>query len=247
MIRTIHRAKYVLAESDLLLANAAVHVSDPGRISRVEPWQGMPADVDAVLVDWGDAVILPGLVNAHTHLELTALHGELTGAPSFTDWLIRLIQRRREWRPEDYLQSAAEGARLSLSCGTTLVGDISSNGLSGKALKDLPLRKVVFEETLGFLPEKVQEAMASLRQRLEPQQPDALLSSGVAPHAPYSVSPDLYRAAAEWRRAQSAPMTTHVAETLQEILFVESGVGEFREFLSSRGLLPAGWSPPGLS
>jgi cytosine/adenosine deaminase-related metal-dependent hydrolase len=89
--------------------------------------------------------------------------------------------------------------------------------------------------------------MASLRQRLEAHQPDALLSSGVAPHAPYSVSPDLYRASAEWRRTQSAPMTTHIAETLQEILFIESGAGEFRDFLSSLGLMPAGWSAPGLS
>ena len=106
MLKSVHRAKYVLAEPDLLLANAAVHISDPGRISRVEPWHDPPAVPMIEVTDWGSAVIIPGLINAHAHLELTALHGQLTAFTSFTDWISQLIDRRQQWTREHFLNSA---------------------------------------------------------------------------------------------------------------------------------------------
>src|SRR5881296_1444879 len=146
MIRTIHRAKYVLAEADLLFQDSAVHVADPGRISRVEPWQGASSNQETEVVDWGSAVIIPGLVNAHTHLELTCFREQLKEFPRFTDWAMELIRRRRKWSREDYLSSVKRGAEESLSSGTTLLGDISASRVSWEVLKLSKLRKVVFEE-----------------------------------------------------------------------------------------------------
>jgi cytosine/adenosine deaminase-related metal-dependent hydrolase len=246
MIRTIHRAKYVLAEPDLLLQDATVHVSDPGRISRVEPWQDPTATLEAEIVDWGSAVIMPGLVNAHTHLELTSLHGQLTRFSTFFDWVSQLIERRREWTREDYMASVRHGAQMCLSSGTTLVGDISASGVSWEALKPLPLRKVVFEEVLSFLPEAAAQTLASLETRLKRGRRDKLLRIGISPHAPYSVSPELYRALAQLAREKELPLATHLAETKEELEFLDTGAGPIEPFLQRLQALPERWTPPGL-
>jgi len=244
MIRTVHTAKYVLAEAGMLLRNAAVHVSDPGRISRLEPWQGPPSRLETRVIDWGSAIILPGLVNAHSHLELTRLHGLVNPGPSFTGWLSALMTERRKLKKEDYLESVARGAYLSLSCGTTLVGDVSASGLSWEALKPEKVRKVVFEEVTAFLPGKAGETLSTLKSRLERVEPDYFLSSTASPHAPYSVSPELFRAVADLVRQRGGRLATHAAETKQELEFLGSGTGEFKDFLSALGVLPEGWQPP---
>src|SRR5512140_3143821 len=104
MLKAVHRAKYVLAEPDLLLSNAAVHISNPGRVSRVEPWHDPPAIPGVEVLDWGSAVILPGLINAHTHLELTGLQGLISRFSSFTDWALQLIERRRLWTRDRFVR-----------------------------------------------------------------------------------------------------------------------------------------------
>jgi cytosine/adenosine deaminase-related metal-dependent hydrolase len=246
MIRTIHRAKFVAAEADLVLTNAAVHVAAPGRISRIEPWHGTRANLESRLIDWGDAVILPGLVNAHSHLELTGLGGRITAFTSFADWLRQLVRLRREWTPEDYMASAHRGARDCLVSGTTLVGDISASGQSLPALRCRRLRSVVFEETLGLAPERAVPAVAEIERRVQKPLPNALGLSGVSPHAPYTVSGELYRLASRFARELQIPIATHVAESSEELEFLGSGQGAMRDFLSEVGALPSGWTPPGL-
>ncbi len=246
MIRTIHKADYVLAEADLLLQNAAVHVSDCGRISRVEPWKPPLADLEAEVLDWGSAIILPGFVNTHTHLELTNLHNQLTHFFSFTDWLSQLIHQKQSCSQEDFLASVQEGVRMSLASGTTLLGDTISSGVSCDGLNSVKIRQVVFVETLSLSPDLAAESLATLNARLDQVSQDELSVSGVSPHAPYSVSPELYRRSAELARRKGKPLTTHVAETQEEIQFLETGTGEFRNFLTKLGVLPADWTPPRL-
>ena len=247
MIRTVHIAKYVIPEAGMLLRNAAVHVSDPGRISRLEPWQSPPPNLETKVVDWGCAIILPGLVNAHTHLELTHLPGQEKRPASFTQWLAEVIREKQRWSRADIQETIIRGARQSLASGTTLLGEISSSGISREALKHEKLRKLIFEEVIALTPEKAGEAMAALNQRLDRPDPDAFSSSSVSPHAPYSVSPELYRATAELARARHTRLATHLAETKQELEFLASGTGEFRSFLCGLGALPPGWMPPGLA
>jgi cytosine/adenosine deaminase-related metal-dependent hydrolase len=246
MIRTVHRAKYILAEPDLLLKNAAVHVSDPGRISRIEPWTNPPANLPVEVVDWGSAVIMPGFVNAHTHLELTFLHNQLTQFGSFTDWISQLIGRRRLRIREDFLASVKEGTRLSLASGATMIGDISASAVGVDAARGDRLRRVIFEETTAFLPDQAGEALSKLSALLDPPDASLLLEHGVSPHAPYSVSPELYRRTAELARRQGMLLATHVAETRAELQFLQTGDGEFIEFLRALGSLPMDWKPPGL-
>lgn len=245
MIRTIHRAQYVLAEADLLLQNAAVHVSDPGRISRVEPWMGVPSHVEADVIDWGRAVVLPGLVNAHCHLELTDLHGRVGAAAGFTGWLAQLVRLRRSMEEREIRGSVVRGAELSLAAGTTLLGDISASGVSWDALGNTRLRRVVFEEVLGLSASRVPEVIARLQPRLEADPDDRIAVRGISPHAPYSVSAELYQAVVALSRERVRPIATHAAETREEAEFLRSGSGPLREFLSELGALPDGWTPPG--
>ncbi len=247
MIQTIHRAKFVLVDSDLLLRDAALDVSDPGRISRVEPWQGAHPRRETRIIDWGSSVIIPGLVNAHTHFELTGLHNKLTGAGSFTQWLSGIINSRRDWTREQYVESIRKGARMALASGTTLAGDISASGLSSVALAGTRIRRVVFEETLGLAADSALAGIRSLESRIESAGPDSLTVSGVSPHAPYSVAPDLYRAIAGFAQRRGLPVATHLAETRAELEFLQSGTGEFRDFLTALGVLPEGWEPPRVS
>ncbi len=246
MIRTVHRAKFVLAEPDLLLKDAAVHVSDPGRISRIEPWNNPPAHLPVEVVDWGSAVIMPGLVNAHTHLELTSLRNELTQFSSFTDWISQLVSRRRLWSRDDFTQSIREGARQALASGTTMIGDISSAGIGFDAARNAVLRRVIFEEVMALSPDQAEDALCRLEPLLETEDPGGLLEHGISPHAPYSVSPELYRRATELARRKKIPLATHVAETREEREFLQEGTGDFRNFAIAAGSFPDGWNPPGL-
>ncbi len=247
MLKSIHRAKYVLAEPDLLLQNAAVHISQPGRISRIEPWQDPPAIPGVEVIDWGSALIMPGLINAHAHLELTDLNNQLTRFRSFTDWVSQLIDRRRLWIKDQFLSSLRKGEEEALSSGTTLVGDVSSSGFGWDATNGENLRRVVFEEVIALSSANLDEAISQLESRLDLQSNNPLLIHGVSPHAPYSVSPELYRRVAELSRTRGLLLATHAAETESEIQFLQTGTGEFRDFLDNLGVLPKEWKPPQLN
>jgi aminodeoxyfutalosine deaminase len=247
MQRTAHRARFVLADSNLLLQNAVIYVSSSGRISGIEPWNNSSVNPQVRVVDWGSALIMPGMINAHAHLELTSLHEQLTRFNSFTDWISQLIGCRRHWTAEDFVLSAAQGARLSLASGTTLVGDISSSGVGWRATISNHLRRTIFEEVLALAPDQAGPAMLQLSPRFEQAEPNSLLVHGISPHAPYSVSAELYTCAAELSRKRRMLLATHLAETRAEVEFLENGTGEFRDFLAAGGVLPNEWKPPKLS
>ena len=244
MPETAYRATHVLVEPGRLLRNAAVHVSSAGRFTRVESSHNGSSETGTKVVDWGSAIIMPGLINAHAHLELTSFHNQLTRFDSFTGWISQLVSRRRLWTPDDFVSSTREGARLSLAAGTTLVGDIASSAMGWKATFGQNLRRVVFEELLALSPDQADPVLRQLKQRLKESEPNPLLIHGISPHAPYTVSPDLYMRAAEEARRHSMPLATHLAETRAELELLSSGTGEFIEFLRASGVLPQRWNPP---
>jgi len=245
--RSIHRARYILVEAGCLLENAAVHISHGGQILKVETCYRKPSGPAIEVIDWGSSIIMPGLVNAHTHLELTALQNQLTAYGTFTDWIMQLIEKRKTWTDSDFRASAKKGAQLSLASGTTLVGDIASSRVSWEAAKEVPLRRVVFEEILSLSPDRVDSILAWVNQLFEEAIPNPLQDHAISPHAPYSVSADLYSRAAEQAYRQGRLLATHVAETKSELQFLLKGTGEFRDFLTRIGALPDEWNPPQIS
>ena len=246
MVKTIHRAKYALVDPYTLIQNAAVAVSENGRIETVAPWRDLPGNAGFAAVDWDAAVILPGLVNAHAHLELPSLCNRLTRFDSFTDWLSQLIAKRRAWSHKEVESSIMKGVALSLSSGTTMVGDISSSGSTRNTTCGSLLRRVIFEESISFSPERADENISEIQRTLSEEKTGDLDLQGISPHAPYSVSEKLYRGLADLAQRRNLPLATHAAETEAEIQFLQAGTGPFRDFLQDMGIFPSAWNPPGL-
>jgi cytosine/adenosine deaminase-related metal-dependent hydrolase len=209
---------------------------EEGVIRYVGPRGNAPAGESYEL---GDTLLLPGLVNTHTHLELTAMRGFLEGL-SFPMWIDTLRRARGEvLTDETLLDSARLGLLEGVQYGITTYADTSSSGVALRAMRELHVRGIMYQEVFGPDPKTCDAAMADLRSRIEQLRLDStdLVSLGVSPHAPYTVSDDLYRAAAEYALEQGLPMAMHIAESLEEETFVSDGGGsEFAERLRRRNI-----------
>jgi aminodeoxyfutalosine deaminase len=208
-----------------------------GKIAAVEPWGRTTADEDL-----GNCAILPGFVNAHTHLDLTGLHGLVPPGPDFTAWLRAVIQHRRTRLPEEVEHDIKAGITAALAEGTTLLGDISAGGVSWSALQDAPLRSVVFHELLGLSRPRARQAWQSARDWLADRPEGHVCQPGLSPHAPYSVRGSLFRAVFGGARRRGLPVAIHLGETLAELELLAHQRGPFVDFLSQLGV----WDPDGL-
>ncbi len=182
----------------------------------------------------GRAVVLPGLINAHTHLELTPLRGKLPARRPLAQWLFG-VARKRPRGPEARAAGIRDGAVEALAAGTTTLADTCHDNFAWRVLKPSPLRKVCFAEVMGIGP-LAPGAKAKLEAQLADLEPDRRLRFGIAPHAPYSVTPELYRDALAIARRRGWPVSTHLAETESERQFLRSGGGKLFEFLARLGL-----------
>jgi cytosine/adenosine deaminase-related metal-dependent hydrolase len=207
------------------------------RILSVEPHRSRTADFDL-----GNVAILPGLVNAHTHLDLSGLRGRVPPTEDFTAWLLAVIQHRRSLSPSQVETDIATGLAEALAHGTTLLGDISAQGLSWPALAAAPVRAVVFHELLGLPSVRAHQAWAAACAWLHDHPATPTCRPGLSPHAPYSVRSTLFQAAAHLSQAQPIPLTIHLAEARAEWELLERQAGPFVAFLSQLGV----WDPLGL-
>ncbi|TAK33031.1 MAG: hypothetical protein EPO21_14005 [Chloroflexota bacterium] len=185
------------------------------------------------LVDFGHAIIMPGLVNAHTHLEYTA-QGPLNEPRPFLPWIQSLGRTGRELSREDLRRSATHGAQLLLKAGVTCVGDIVTFGPGLEAALEVGLRGVSYIEALGLRGEDLRPQMAAIDERLrwaEQQAEGSSLRVGISPHSVYVTSTkalvDLGRLADD----QQVPVAMHLAETRAECQFVRTGDGDLAEML----------------
>jgi cytosine/adenosine deaminase-related metal-dependent hydrolase len=244
--RVAWHARWLLPIAAPPVRDGAVVVED-GRIAWVGPSALAAAPHHEHL---GEAVLLPGLVNAHTHLELTGLRGFLEGLP-FGDWLRALTAVRRDVLSfEDLVDAARLGVAEALRAGVTTLADCSASGAPLRALVDAGARGRVYLEAFGPDPAQAAASMDALRDAVTRFGPatTARVGLGVSPHAPYTVSPTLYAAIAGYARAEALPVATHVAESVAEVAYVRDGGGPFAERLRARRIAVAGTgdSPVGL-
>ena len=202
---------------------------------------------EARVEDFGEALILPGLVNTHTHLELTVMRGYLENE-DFYAWLRKLTVARLERLTADDLRvSATWGACEAVRAGITCVGDASDSAMmSMLALKDVGLRGVVFQESFGPDPRLVEENFASLKAKVDGLRglETELVRVGVSPHAPYTVCAPQLELIAEFARDKELPLMMHAAESHDEELLVREGCGTFADRFVQRGIE---WTTPQLS
>ena len=244
-------ARWVLPVAGPPLAGGTVTVDGP-LIAAVEP-----RGVRAAEVDLGNVAIIPGLVNAHTHLDLSGARGQTlpTDAAHFTDWLKSVIAYRRSRTPDEVQADVRAGLAECLASGTTLIGDIAAGRNAGYSShprsrhtaayspEDRCLRVVEFEELIGLDPIRIEK-------RLESEWAWAWHEDGrlqryrVSLHAPYSVAADAFRrAAVSPPVADPVVVAIHLAETPGELELMTSRTGPFVEFLEALGV----WRPEAIA
>jgi cytosine/adenosine deaminase-related metal-dependent hydrolase len=233
---TSYRASLVVPVSSPPVPDGAVLV-EGDRIVWVGPRAQHPDAPNARVVELGNCVLAPGLVNAHTHLDLTALRGLLDGL-SFFEWIRAVVAARGVLTPDEWLDSARLGALESLEAGITCIGDTAPTAASFDAMCELGLRGVAYQEVFGPDSAHARGALAELSARIAALRvrSTSLVRLGVSPHAPYSVSDELYSSAASWARAHDLPIATHVAESAAESELVAQGSGPFADMLRGRGI-----------
>jgi cytosine/adenosine deaminase-related metal-dependent hydrolase len=207
------------------------------RIVSVEPGGRRTAEVDL-----GDVAILPGFVNAHTHLDLSGLRGRCPPSADFTAWLRQVIAHRRVMTTEQIDSNVRAGLAESLRHGTTLLGDITAGGASWSILADAPIRSVVFYEMLGLTKERADQSWERASAWLETHSATERCRPGLSPHAPYSVRSDLFLRAALLARDRNCPLAVHLAESREELELLHHQRGPFVAFLNDLGV----WDADGL-
>jgi cytosine/adenosine deaminase-related metal-dependent hydrolase len=169
------------------------------------------------------SVILPGFVNAHTHLEYAVYAGFGDGL-SFGPWIAIHVERKQRIDLEDMEAIARLGALECLRSGVTTVGDCSFVGAAVTACADVGLDAIVYLEVFGPDADSL-ERFELIRDRVSPSLSDGV-RLGISPHAPYTCSLELYRACAEL----GLPMATHLAESDDETEYLLSGSGPWEAF-----------------
>jgi len=192
--------------------------------------------------DYKEAVIMPGLINLHTHLDYSALRAFATDLPFF-QWIEGLVTRSRLWEEERWYQSALYGARLAAFTGTSTIVDSSYSGQAARAIAHVGLRGVVGLELFGLADALADgvwniwlERYEALNELDDPDLKKALanelMTLTVAPHAPYTVCPTLWLKATSWAKKFNLPVLAHVSESAHECQWLSKGSQEVTKFLS---------------
>lgn len=229
-----YRARYIFPCAGPPLADGVLTIAD-GRIVSVGPYAaGEP------VVDLGDVALLPGLINAHTHLEFSDLDAPLgTPGMAFTDWVRLLIATRR--RPGPDVTTAAKNVALGVAeCvrhGVVALGETAQPQWSLEPFAKSPLDTTAFFETICLSPDRFDARLADARRHV--QATTGSVRRGLSPHAPYSVHPDLFDQLVSLAEQAGAPVQLHLAESREELELLAGGGGPFRDLLMELGL----WQP----
>ena len=248
-MNTLYCARWVLPVTSEAIEDGAVAVEGQSIAAvgrKVSLKEKYPS---ARLADFGDAIITPGFVNAHSHLELTAMRGFLEREESaFPAWLGKLTLARLEhMTAEDLYISAAWGAVEAARAGVTTLADASdAAGASLRALNDVGLRAIVYQESFGPDPRLARENFEKLRDKMGRlrEHETGLVRAGVSPHAVYTVCAPLIELITSYALDENLPVMMHAAESEAEELLVLKGLGPFAKGLERRGIE---WRAPGLS
>ncbi len=219
--RQAYCARWVYCGDRPPIENGVVEIVG-GKISAVHD------RVDSNAEGLGNVALVPGLVNAHTHLEFSDLAEPISPAAPFTDWIRALVAYRRSRAPSE--SAVPAGKREAEKSGTTCLGEIASPGWSPADLDPTGARVVVFQELLGLAAEQHEPQLTLARDHLQQRRRERLVY-GLSPHAPYSVRPPLYEALVKLAAETSCPLAVHLAETRAELELLRAGTGEFVELL----------------
>ena len=231
----IFAASYILPISSPPLAGGAFAVDnglivDSGTLEELRKVHAAPVR------EFPDCAIMPGLVNAHAHLELThfpswKLRKGIDYAPrTYVDWVIQVIKIRRALSHDELVHSVREGIHKSLECGTTTVGDILTDSTLIPFYQNSPLSGRLYLEAIGQDPVQCEAVFRSLENTLASFNPGRLLP-GISPHAPHTLSARFMRKVSDLARKHFLPTAIHLAESREEMSFLHDSTGRIAELL----------------
>ena len=221
-------------------------IVEQGRIRDIFPDTTLP--VEGELIDLSDCLILPGFVNAHCHLALSVLKGRISCRDRFTDWARSIIEQNEMVSWENRVLALHAQGRVMVRSGVTALADFVPQAELATEYAMLPFRQTLFLEVLGFLPSLTAPIAEGLESFLKQNLNKAKLTRwGLAPHAPYSVSPMLFREVKRLADDYKCPLSCHVAEFPEELQFLQDGSGDMKSLLVKLGMYDGNWSPPATS
>jgi 5-methylthioadenosine/S-adenosylhomocysteine deaminase len=232
-------ARWVLPIGAPAIERGALLISAEGRVISVGPDAAVPRTTDAVVEEFADGILLPGLVNAHTHLELTGLGG-YPPDPDFAAWIRRVRTVKAERSTGEFLEAARAGLAACHALGVTTVADTGDSGAVIQALAERGGSGIAYHEVFGPHPAQCAESLAGLQARVDELAKFATgrVRVGVSPHAPYTVSGPLFRAVARWAGAEGLRVAVHVAESAAESELLARGTGPFADAWRARHIPP---------
>ena len=226
----IIRAGTVVTMDGLPIDNGAVAVSG-SRITNV----GKFSDISATnsgeqIVDLGEQALLPGLINAHCHLDYTCLRGKIPPPKSFTEWIRAINAEKANLSPENYIGSINDGFAEAARFGTTTIANLTAFPELVSRIQ-APIRAWWFAELIDVRdPSRANEIVDAAVETLKSAE-----HWGLAPHAPFTASANLYRRCEEVARLENALLTTHLAESREEMSMFRDASGPLYDFLKEIG------------
>lgn len=230
-------ARWALPVDGPPVRDAAVLIDATGRIGDVGPLTAIPSPPDALTIDLGDVVLLPGLVNTHTHLELGGFAASASDL-DFRSWILNIRRLKQGRTPAEYLAAARTGVQECWAGGVTTIADTGDSGAVIEALRELGASGVAYHEVFGPHPDDCEEAFRGFTTRFAEltgfETPRVKLAA--SPHAPYTVSGPLFARVAGWAQERDLPLAVHLAESAAEHEFVSRNSGPFAEAWQARGI-----------
>ncbi|WP_167320854.1 amidohydrolase family protein [Desulfosudis oleivorans] len=232
MASIIHKAGWVVVHGHRVIRDGFVRVAG-GVITEV----GTGAAGNGTVVDHGEGALVPAFVNAHTHLELSALAGRLSTGQGFESWVRELLALRQEQTRDHLRREARVAADRMIKAGTLVAGEVSTLGITADLFRDAGLAGVWFSEVLGqHLPESMDLPPA-----------DQWRASSFAAHAPHTTAPEVLCRLKQMCDERGLPFSIHLAESPEEAEFIQTGKGRWADFLSERGIGFFKWPVPSKS
>jgi len=227
----VHKAGWVAADSKTIFRNGFLYIEN-GVIKDVGSGRG-PGGVN--MIDHGPGVIMPALVNTHTHLELTALKGKVTLDQGLSSWVKSLIKERESAGEQALRESAVDGIREIIQSGCGAVGEISTLGLTWEAMAASDIYGIWFKEFIGNI---------SIASHDNFQTNQNHIDQSMAVHAPHTTSTEQILALKKITGQRNLPLSIHLAESDDEYLFISTCQGAWADFLTERDINFSEWALP---
>ncbi len=243
-------AKWVLPVSQESIEDGAVVVSGD-KIEAVGKRKELERNYpEEEVKDFGQAVLMPGFVDAHAHLEYSVFRG-LCDDLSFTHWKMQVTKKSKKLTAKNWFSSAELGALEAIRSGITCIADTTDTGASLKASRQAGLRGIIFHEVMGMDNSRVGRIISEAKKNVSSWQAEAEgtnLEIGISPYSVYTVSPPLFKAVSDWAKEDNLTVCFHLAGSPDEYEFVKYGSSPLAtSFLEQMGWNDLLWQPTGVS